>query len=62
MFSVTSGIDALDFIMQTPVDLLILDMVMAPSISGLETYRRIKKIRPIRKPLLQVDIRNQKMY
>ena len=52
VFSVTSGIDALDFIMQTPVDLLILDMVMAPSISGLETYRRIKKIRPDQKAII----------
>lgn len=52
VFSVANGIDALDFIMQTPVDLLILDMVMAPSISGLETYRRIKKIRPDQKAII----------
>ena len=52
VFSVADGIQALDFIMQTPVDLLILDMVMAPSISGLETYKRIKKIRPAQKAIL----------
>ena len=52
VFSVANGIDALDFIMQTPVDLMILDMVMAPSISGLETYRRIKKIRPDQKAII----------
>lgn len=52
VFSVADGIQALDFIMQTPVDLLILDMVMAPSISGLETYKRIKKIRPSQKAIL----------
>jgi PAS domain S-box-containing protein len=51
-FSVANGMRALDFILQTPVDLLILDMVMAPSISGLETYQRIKKIRPDQKAIL----------
>jgi len=52
VFSVADGIRALDFIIHTPVDLLILDMVMAPSISGLETYKRIKKIRPDQKAIL----------
>jgi len=52
VFSVADGIHAVDFIMQTPVDLLILDMVMAPSISGLETYKRIKKIQPDQKAIL----------
>jgi len=52
VFSVADGIDVLDFILQTPVDLLILDMVIAPSISGLETYKRIKKIRPDQKAIL----------
>lgn len=52
VFSVADGIGAIDFILQTHVDLLILDMVMAPSISGLETYKRIKKIRPGQKAVL----------
>ncbi len=52
VFSVADGMRALDFILQTPVDLLILDMVMAPSISGLETYQRIKRIRPDQKAIL----------
>ncbi|WP_169400713.1 hybrid sensor histidine kinase/response regulator [Desulfobacter curvatus] len=52
VFSVADGIAALDFILHTPVDLLVLDMVMAPSISGLETYRRIKKIRLDQKAIL----------
>lgn len=52
VFSVADGMRALDFILQTPVDLLILDMVMAPSISGLETYQRIKKVRPDQKAIL----------
>lgn len=52
VFSVANGVSALDFIIQTPVDLIILDMVMAPSISGLETYRLIKKIRPDQKAII----------
>ncbi|NDY73207.1 hybrid sensor histidine kinase/response regulator [Desulfobacter hydrogenophilus] len=52
VFSVADGIHALDFILQTPVDLLILDMVMASSISGLETYKRLKKLRPDQKAIL----------
>ena len=52
VFSVADGICAFDFIMHTPVDLLILDMVMAPSISGLETYKRIKTIQPDQKAIL----------
>jgi len=52
VYSVADGMRAIDFILQTPVDLLILDMVMAPSISGLETYQRIKKIRPDQKAIL----------
>ena len=52
VFSVANGDNALDFIMQTPVDLLILNMVMAPSISGLEAYRRIRKIQPDQKAII----------
>lgn len=52
VFSVANGISALDFIRQTPVDLILLDMVMAPSISGLETYKLIKKIRPDQKAII----------
>jgi len=51
-FSVASRTRALDFIMQTPVDLLILDMTMAPATAGLETYKRIKKIRPDQKTIV----------
>ena len=52
VFSVANGDSALDFIMQTPVDLLVLNMVMPPSISVLETYRRIRKIRPDQKVII----------
>lgn len=50
--AVDNGYDAVEFIKTRPVDLVILDMIMAPSISGLETYRMIKKINPDQKAIL----------
>jgi CheY-like chemotaxis protein len=41
-----SGEDAVEFARRNPVDLIVLDMIMEPGIDGLETYRRIKEIRP----------------
>ncbi|MCF6247097.1 MAG: ATP-binding protein [Desulfobacula sp.] len=50
--AVDNGYDAVEFIKQTPTDLVILDMIMAPSISGLETYRLIKEINPGQKAII----------
>ncbi|MFH2058789.1 MAG: PAS domain S-box protein [Pseudomonadota bacterium] len=50
--SVDNGIDAVEFIKTRSVDLVILDMIMAPSISGLETYRLIQTINPGQKAIL----------
>ncbi|MCD4676338.1 MAG: response regulator [Desulfobacula sp.] len=50
--AVDNGYDAVAFIKNNPVDLVILDMIMAPSISGLETYRMIKKINPGQKAII----------
>ncbi len=44
--SVSSGEAAVDYVSDNPVDLLVLDMIMDPGIDGLETYRRIIRIRP----------------
>ena len=44
--SVPDGIEACRFVEKNPVDLLVLDMIMPASISGLETYRRLLGIRP----------------
>ncbi|HCY86687.1 MAG TPA: hypothetical protein DHV36_16260 [Desulfobacteraceae bacterium] len=52
VFTVGSGTDALEFVRQTPADLLVLDMVMAPDISGLETYRLIKEVYPGQKAII----------
>ncbi len=52
VYTVADGMDALAFVRAQPVDLLVLDMIMAPGISGLETYRRIKQIRPDQKAII----------
>ena len=41
--SVSSGEEAIEFLNNNSVDLLILDMIMDPGISGLETFKRILK-------------------
>jgi signal transduction histidine kinase/ActR/RegA family two-component response regulator len=52
VFAVADGMAAVRFVQKNPVDLLVLDMVMEPSISGLETYQRIKKICPDQKAII----------
>ncbi|MFO7750133.1 MAG: ATP-binding protein [Desulfobacteraceae bacterium] len=44
--SVKSGEAALAFVQKTPVDLLILDMIMDPGMDGLETYEKILALHP----------------
>ncbi|MCP4718625.1 MAG: response regulator, partial [Desulfobacteraceae bacterium] len=52
VFAVADGIEAVAFVKENQVDLVILDMIMEPSISGLETYQRIKKINPDQKAII----------
>lgn len=42
--SVSSGKEAIEYIKQKPVDILVLDMIMDPGIDGLDTYKEIIKI------------------
>jgi CheY-like chemotaxis protein len=44
--TVPSGEAALEHLRQRTADLVILDMIMEPGIDGLETFRRMRKIRP----------------
>ncbi|HOO44873.1 MAG TPA: response regulator [Deltaproteobacteria bacterium] len=44
--AVSSGEEAVEYVSEHEVDLLLLDMIMEPGIDGLETYRRVLKIRP----------------
>jgi len=50
--TVSSGEEALEYLRHTKADLLVLDMIMAPGIDGLETYRRILEIYPQQKALI----------
>ncbi len=47
-----SGEEAVLHIQDNPVDLVILDMIMAPGMDGLETYRQILRIRPGQKAII----------
>jgi len=50
--SVNSGEEAVEFLSQTSVDLVLLDMLMSPGMNGRETYEEILKIRPGQKALI----------
>jgi CheY-like chemotaxis protein len=50
--SVSSGEEAVEYMRCHEADLLILDMIMDPGIDGLETYKRILKIRPGQKAVI----------
>jgi signal transduction histidine kinase len=51
-FYVNSGEAAVAWLEKRPADLVILDMIMAPNIDGLETYKRIIKIHPGQKAIV----------
>jgi CheY-like chemotaxis protein len=44
--TVSSGEAAIEYLTQHRVDLIVLDMIMAPGIDGLDTYKRIIELRP----------------
>jgi signal transduction histidine kinase/ActR/RegA family two-component response regulator len=48
----TSGEEAVAYLADHAVDLLVLDMIMEPGIDGLETYRRIVKQHPGQKAII----------
>ena len=50
--TVSSGEDALLYLQAHSVDLLLLDMLMEPGMSGLQTYREIIKIQPGQKAVI----------
>lgn len=51
-YSVASGEEALDFLEKNRVDLVILDMIMAPGMNGRETYEQIITRRPGQKAII----------
>jgi len=50
--TVSSGEEAVNYIKENTVDLLILDMIMDPGIDGLETYKKIIAIKPQQKAII----------
>ncbi|MBN2298739.1 MAG: PAS domain S-box protein, partial [Deltaproteobacteria bacterium] len=50
--SVASGEEAVEYLKDNSVDLLVLDMIMDPGIDGLETYKRILEVRPGQKAII----------
>lgn len=50
--TVASGEEAIVFLKDTPVDLLLLDMIMDPGIDGIETYRQALQINPRQRALI----------
>jgi len=50
--SVSSGLEAVEYVRKNSVDLLVLDMIMDPGIDGLETYKRIVKLHPHQKAII----------
>ncbi|MHB9098715.1 MAG: hybrid sensor histidine kinase/response regulator, partial [Syntrophales bacterium] len=50
--AVSGGEEALEYLQGNKADILVLDMIMAPGIDGLETYRRVLAINPRQKAIL----------
>lgn len=51
-YSTYSGEDAVQFLAENKVDLVLLDMVMDQGIDGLETYRKISELNPQQKVII----------
>jgi len=52
VMSVSSGEEAIEYMKDNPVDLLVLDMIMDPGIDGLDTYKKILKLHPKQKAII----------
>jgi CheY-like chemotaxis protein len=50
--AVSSGEEAVEYLKDHKVDLLILDMIMDPGMDGLDTYKKIIKINPDQKAII----------
>jgi signal transduction histidine kinase/CheY-like chemotaxis protein len=50
--AVPSGEEAVEYLKENTVDLVLLDMIMDPGINGLQTYERIVKIHPDQKAVI----------
>ena len=50
--SATSGAEAVEYLRDNPVDLMVLDMIMVPEMDGLDTYLRVIEIQPKQKAII----------
>ncbi len=50
--TVSSGEDAVRYVRENPVDLLVLDMIMGSGMDGLETFRKIINLKPGQKAVI----------
>jgi DNA-binding NtrC family response regulator len=50
--AVSGGEEAVEYLKGNKADILLLDMIMAPGIDGLETYKRVQEIYPKQKAIL----------
>ena len=50
--SVSCGDEAIEYVKNNTVNLLILDMIMEPGIDGLETYKKILEMHPEQKAII----------
>ena len=50
--ALSSGEEALNYIKDNMVDLIVLDMIMDPGMDGLDTYRKILEIRPDQRAII----------
>ncbi len=50
--TVASGEEAVEFVKENPVDLLVVDMLMDPGITGRQTYEKILKLYPEQKAIV----------
>jgi CheY-like chemotaxis protein len=49
---VSGGEEAVEYLKENRVDIILLDMIMDPGIDGLDTYRKILEVRPGQKTIL----------
>jgi signal transduction histidine kinase len=52
VMTAASGEEAVNYMQDSPADLMVLDMIMDPGIDGLETYQRVLKINPNQKAII----------
>jgi len=50
--TVSSGKEAVEYLKEHTVDLIVLDMIMDPGIDGLETYKKIVEVHPRQKAII----------